>query len=233
MRDITCSNCGRVFQADESVQRAYCVYCGQVNELNISAADDGASTPESKQYQDWKDRIEQIRFQVWNKKTGEKGDTFIGFWSMLMFHGRNSRGFFGLKRAAKEANRFWQKPAIAEVLAEAGDQAEKLIAEQLYDSARAFYQTCRDDRHYGSKMLDMVKLKPEQIADKAAAEVSELIFSYWLHFEPIAYRDHIYRAAWFAYAPSFAEKGNGLAQRVKQLPEDERRQLSEILGVVI
>ncbi len=229
MIEITCAGCGKKFQADEAVERAFCIYCGHANAVTV--IDEQTSNPEQQQYLAWKKAIEEVRFKIWNKKTGEKGDTFIGFWTMLIFHGRNSKGFFSIKRASKEANKFWQQPGIGEVLAQSGNQAEKLVSEQLYDSARAFYQTCREDRHYGSKMLDMVKLKPEQIADKAAAEVSELIYSYWLKIEPISYRDEIFRAAWFAFAPVFSEKSEALADRVKALPEEERRLLSKIIGI--
>ena len=231
MIEIKCAGCGKNFQADEKVERAYCLYCGHANMIGAAVVNDQTVDPDQERYLEWKKAIENVRFKIWNKKTGEKGDTFIGFWSMLIFHGRNSRGFFGLKRASREANKFWQQSVIGDVLIEAGDQAKKLISEQLYDSARAFYQTCREDRHYGSKMLDMVKLKPEQIADKAAAEVSEQIFSYWLKFEPISYRDEIFRAAWFAFSSVFTEKSDALAERVSRLPADERRLLSEIIGV--
>ncbi len=231
MIEVTCAGCGKPFQADETVERAFCIYCGHANVIAPPA--EMKAGPEQQQYLEWKQAIEDVRFKVWNKKTGEKGDTFIGYWTMLIFHGRNSKGFFGVKRASKEANKFWLQPIIGEVLAQAGDQAGKLVSEQLYDSARAFYQTCREDKHYGSKMLDMVKLKPEQIAEKAAAEVCDLIYSYWLKFEPISYRDEIFRAAWFAFAPVFSEKKDALAECVSRLTEEERKQLSKIIGVAL
>lgn len=230
MIEMKCAGCGRSFQADESVERAYCIYCGHANEIAAGKIDQEID-PAKKRYNEWKNEIENIRFKVWNKKTGEKGDTFVGFWTMLIFHGRNSKGFFGIRRAIREANRFWQQPEIGSILNRAENQSTQLVSEQLYDSVRAFYQTCREDRHYGSKMLDMVKLKPEQIADKAAADVCDNIFSYWLKIEPISYRDEIFRSAWFAFAPVFLEKSDALAQRVAILPEDERALLSKIIGV--
>ena len=231
MRDVKCSNCNKVFQIDESAEKAFCVYCGQSNEIidAVNIEYENVTDEVNDEFFEWKKQIEAARFKVYDKRTGDRGDTFIGFWTMLMFHGRNSRGFFGLKRARKEADKFWQQSAMSKVIDAAGDQAEKLVSEQLYDSARVFYQTCREDRHYGSKMLDMVKLKPEQIAEKAAGEVCNLIFQYWLNFEPIMFRDQIFRAAWYAFAPSFPDKPSALEQKIKSLSEEEQSTLRQIL----
>lgn len=238
MQKIVCQNCDKTFQVDDGVQKAFCVHCGAVNDLNSDQtaiegfpADQAVELTSEQQalLNECRQKIESVRFKVFNRKTGEKGDTMIGFWSTLLFHGRNSRGYFSLNRARREADKYWQQPAMAQALADAGDLAEILVAEQLYDSVKRFYKTCKEDRHYGTKLLDMMKLKPEQIADKVAKEFCSLIFEYWIHFEQVRYRDQIFRAAWHAYPVSFPENPGLLREKVDELPVEEYQQLRKIL----
>jgi hypothetical protein len=238
MRKIICQKCGKTFQIDDDVQKAFCVHCGAANEL--SGAESGtAGIPADQTVEldaqqqvllnECRQKFESARFKVFNRKTGEKGDTMIGFWSTLLFHGRNSRGFFSMNRARREADKYWQQPVIAQALSDAGDLAEMLVAEQLYDSVKRFYKTCKEDRHYGTKLLDMMKLKPDQIADKVAKEFTGLIFEYWLHFEQVRYRDQIFRAAWHAYPVIFPDYPDLLRERVNNLPVEEYQELRKIL----
>lgn len=237
MQTIICQNCGKTFEAGENIERAFCVYCGAANTIEKDGSSgqvelpdlEGMSEQDRERYRKCREQFESVRFKVFNHKTGEKGDTLIGFWSTLMFHGRNSRGFFGIKRARKEVDKFWQHPVIAQAIADAGSLADRLISEQLYDSIKIFFKTCREDRHYGSKLLDMMKLKPEQIADKAAADVCGLIYQYWLTLEPIRYRDQIFRAAWHAFPISFPDKPDALRERVNAMSDEEYKELRHIL----
>lgn len=230
MRKMTCSSCGKAFIADDNAVTAYCVHCGQLNCLPVPMH---SESPRVSQQSDepWKREFEALRFKVRNKKTGEHSDQLIGLWTLLLFHGRNSQGIFSRRRAVKDVNQFWQKNGFERVLTAAGSQAQQLLYDQLYDAARIYYQACKEDPHYGTKLFNLMKLKPDQTAGKTASEIVNFIFSYWLHMDSILHRDQIFKAAWFAFAPSFPEYQNVLSNKVQQLPEAERKEIGGIIGI--
>ena len=182
------------------------------------------------EYEQLKNQIEAVRFKVINKKTGEKADHFIGFWLMLLDKGRNKQGIFSRGRAAREINRFWQKDGMDRVLEASGALTDKLVYEQLYDSIKIFYEVCKTDRQYGSKVLGFGIMKPEEIAKKVAYEMSSYILGYFVHIEPIKFRNLIYRAIWSAYPDVFPDNSEILSLYVKKLREDEQVKIAEIIG---
>jgi len=224
MRKHKCRGCGKIFFVDESLKSAYCTFCGQVNDL---IEKDGSVV--SVKYDELKKCIEKIRFKEKNKRTDEKADTFIGLWVTVIYHGRNSQGIFSRKRAVKEINRFWKDREIANILDDAQEYAEKLVYEQLYDSALGYYDACKTDRHYGSKLFDIVKLKPDEIAEKTASDIVKYVFRYLLGFDDIMYRDQIIKAAWFSFDPAFPSNGDILAEKIRDLTEEEQNELNKIL----
>ncbi len=165
-----------------------------------------------------------------NKKTGEKADHFIGYWLTILDKGRNARGFFARNRAAKDIDHFWKTNGMAQLLEAAGPLTEKLVYEQLYDSIMVFYRVCTTDRQYGSKLLGLGTMKPDDIEKKIAYEMCAYILNYLLQIEPVMFRPLIYRAVWFGYIASFPDNSDFLERNVKKLPENEQVKILDIIG---
>ncbi len=178
-------------------------------------------------------QFEAIRFGEDRPRTDRPIDLLMGFWLTLLYHGRNSHNSLGRRRALQEANRFWHASGFQPVLYRAGETAGTLVYEQLLDAAQKYYRTCREDPYFGSRFFRLVRLTPEQIAEKAAAETAELIFDYWLRVDSLDHRQALFQAAWFAFAPAFPDHPQALVNHMKQAPGSVREALALLLGVVL
>ncbi len=230
--DIQCRQCEKVFQADNTLTQVFCVYCGARNQVTDPAGSAGPAR------MTWIDEatetavraaFDRARFRILDRKTGQKADHFVGFWTSLLFHSNTNRSNWGLRSARKEIERFFERRELQEALALAGENGLRLLCEQLVDSGEVFLQTCRDDRRYGSKLLDMIRLKPEDVANKAAFDICYHVLSFLVHLDRPAQSDLVIFAAVMAYPRVFPDYKEQLGLEMAKLPDEERKIIMEIV----
>jgi hypothetical protein len=225
--DISCQQCGRVFSADTTLTQAFCVYCGARNPLPAAeagttgaaaAAGSGPiSTPEIDA------AFAAARYRLVDAKTGQKADLFVGLWTNLLFHGHNSRSRWGVKSAHKEMDQFFNRPELLAAMKLAGDQGVRLLCAQLVDSANSFLGSCRDDRRYGSRLMEMIKLSPEDVARKAAGDVCETILAYLVRLNDLTHRDLIIFSIVMAFPRAFPAYQTIFSEELEKLPIADRQ----------
>ena len=191
-QSLVCRACGKTFEADDSLSHAFCVYCGQENALSPRNGEPSAdlwklpTDPAARRAQ-----LEQVaesgsaqaglardrllfwfaRFDPVGHREARYGDKFIEFISILIFYSRNYPSRSAMKRARKDRDKFLSRPALVKAMAETS-HPHMLFLQEFSDAAEIYLKACRDDKHYGSKLFDIVRMKESDIAAKAAEDVA-------------------------------------------------------------
>lgn len=78
-------------------------------------------------------------------------------------------------------------------------------------------------------MMDMIRMKPEDVARKAAADVCNSFLSLLLHLGRPAHSDLLIYAAVLAYPQSFTNYRDMLGQEMEKLPISDRQLIMTIV----
>jgi hypothetical protein len=227
--EIICPSCGQTFVAKASQPRAFCVHCGTLVDRSAEIdpperpAEVAAASPKELQYKAAKAAFEAVRFKVLDPKKDLRGDLLIGLWSMLLFHAQNSNTKWSINRARKDIGGFFLDKKWAQALEQAGDQRSRLIASELLDSADVFLKTCRDDSKYGSRLMGVMRMQPQDIARKAANDMLGTVIRYLLKIGEPGESAAIIHAIVMGYPRAFPDYRQLFADEMADtLTQDER-----------
>ncbi|MDD2533945.1 MAG: hypothetical protein PHC86_04545, partial [Eubacteriales bacterium] len=227
-----CPQCGQQFAAQSQQKQAFCVHCGTLidrsSEPEVIAA--AARRVDHSAIAKAREMFQEIRFPIVDKKTGMKGDRLIELWTLLVFHSRNSRSAWSTRTAYKEIGGFFERKIWRPAFDLAGQYREQLIIDQLLESAVVYLTTCRDDSRFGSKLMGVVRLSAEAVAEKSAEEICKSMISFLMHLNQPGESAAIIHAIIMAYPRVFSAHRQVLADVMQTNLTDEERQ--EALKIV-
>lgn len=250
LKDVKCRNCGKTFQADDQLSRAFCLYCGTENYLNPLVAHeevtpfDLATDPVTRREQlqrlaagDGPDAdVARDRLLFWparfhrvSRKEERYGDKFLELITVILFYSQNYPGTRSMKRARKDIEAFFARPAFRQAMAEAADPRKALLLE-FHDTAEVFLIACRDDKHYGSRLFEIVKLKEPEVADKAAQDVAMNIMQYLTQLGLPGQTDLLLMGLHRAWPIVFNAYADRLDEVIAELPDDTRAAIYRIIA---
>lgn len=250
-KSIACRSCGQIFEADSALSRAYCLYCGAENEVpgdraawsssGLSAlpadpitrralleqmaavgGEDAAAARDRLLF--WPARYEAV-----DRHATRYGDKFIEFISILLFYSQNYPSRGSQKRARKERDKFLARPALVKAMAEAVHPQEALLLE-FRDAAEVYLKACRDDKHYGSKLFELVKLKEDDVAAKAAGDVASGVMAYLVQLGMTPQTDLMILGLHMAWASVFSKFPDFLDEAIGNLPAEFQSAINRVLS---
>lgn len=233
---IICPACGQPFQADAAKKHVFCVNCGtMVDRTRDIEAQIGQTpaTPSDQHYETVKSAFEAVRFPVIDKKTGQKGDRLVELWTTLIFHGQNSRSRWATQTATKDIGQFFERKVWKELLEQAGSDRQRLLVDELLDSAVVYLSACRDDSRYGSKLLGMVRMSSEAVVTKTASDICQHIIAFLLRIDKPGESEAIIHAIVMAFPRIFPAQRQVLADVMAELltPEEQTAALTIVARV--
>jgi hypothetical protein len=234
---IVCPNCGQTFLADGQKKQVFCVHCGTMvdrsAEVAAHASGTTRQTPEEQTLAAAREAFAAARFPVIDRRSGQKGDRLIELWTLLLYHGQNSRSRWAIRTATRDIAQFFDRREWQAALQLAGSERQRLITEQMLDSAVVFLTACRDDSRYGSKLLGMIRMGSEDIAVKTAHDICANIIRFLLKIGCPGETEAIIHAAVMAYPRVFSSQRQVLAdQMAEELTPEERSQALAIVAAV-
>jgi predicted RNA-binding Zn-ribbon protein involved in translation (DUF1610 family) len=233
---IICPTCGQPFQADVTKKQVFCVNCGtMIDRTKDVAAMAGQSAAEAldEHYETVKEAFHAVRFPVIDKKTGKKGDRLVELWTTLIYHGINSRSRWATQAATKDIGQFFNRKIWQDVLGNAGPDKNRLIIDELLDSAVVYLSACRDDSRYGSQLLGMVRMSSDAIVAKTASDICQNIIGFLLRIQKPGETDAIIHAIVMAFPRVFPTQRQMLADAMAELltPEEQTAALTIVARV--
>ncbi len=144
-------------------------------------------------------------------------DLFLGVWTNLLLNVTGSNWRLPLKKIRRDLDVFFNRPVLLDAMRDAGDQAAEYLQDELDDSAKLYFMTCKQDNRYSALLFGLIKLKPEQIAAKSAAETIEGFVRPLLHLTDCAWCAPMITAVCQAYRTVFPEYAASFNERIRQL----------------
>lgn len=247
-KDVKCRTCGKVFQADDQLSRAFCLYCGAENHLVPKSAEDVTPFDLSTDPATRLGQLERLaaegpdanvardrllffpaRFECVSRKEERYGDKFIELIATILFYSQNYPGRHAMKRARKDVDRFFGRPALKSAEASAENPRRTMLLE-FHDAAEIFLRACRDDKHYGSRLFEIVKLKEDEVAEKAARDVAVNIMHYLVQLGMPAQSDLLLMGLHRAWPIIFTRFPALLDDTIAELPDDDRAAIYRVIA---
>ncbi|MGI6334839.1 MAG: DUF6553 family protein [Saccharofermentanales bacterium] len=144
-------------------------------------------------------------------------DLFLGVWTNLLLNVTGSNWRLPLKRIRRDLDVFFNRPVLLDAMRDAGDQAAEYLQVELDDSARLYFLTCKQDSRYSALLFGLIKLKPEQIANKSATETIDGFIRPLLYLIDHAWCAPMITAVCQAYRTVFPEYAASFNERLLQL----------------
>ncbi len=243
LKDVKCRKCAKTFQADDELGRVFCLYCGTENEISrnsdtesyLDLPENPVSRREQLERLSAGDSPEKViardRLILWSarffrisRKEERYGDKFLELITSILFFSQNYGSPRLYKRARKDYERFFARPEFQQAMAAAIDKLRALQLE-FYDAAALYLRSCREDKHYGSRLFDIVKLKEEQVAEKAAVDVANNIMFYLVEIGMPQHADLLIKGLHQAWPIVFAKYPELLDEAIAALPADGRAEI--------
>lgn len=175
-----------------------------------------------------KTALEAYRF--FDIKDGkEKGDRLLEPWILLLTIGRAGISGRRLKRFEKQLAQFFARKEISEAVAMADPESERLLYEQLLDSARNYLRITVSDPGYNSSLFGLIKLKDEDRERKLAADVHKFMQGPLLMLDESPYRAVMMRALHRAFLESQEDGQEWFDGWRESLDLEHRTKLDSIL----
>lgn len=236
---VTCTACGKSFQAEEGLPHSFCVYCGARQQAQPAPLpDEGAARKAALQkLAASPDADEHVRgaLALWGARfvpVGRNGkrmaDEFIRLWSTFAVYGRGGRTAQGQRQAQKMVEAFFGRSALRDAL-QTLENPQQALYRELLDAARLYVRVCLSDRHYGSTMFDLVRLKPEEVAKKLADEMVQMMLLPLLAMPDSPHTRQLMAAAVQAYRLECGAHQPVLERRLSALPGAQRARLQAAL----
>lgn len=250
-KSIVCRSCGQMFEADSALTRAFCLYCGAENDITSNqspwSVDSLSALPAEPATR--RALLEQLaaaggadaaaarerllfwpaRYEAVDRHATRYGDKFIEFISILLFYSQNYPSRGSQKRARKERDKFLARPALVKAMAEAVHPEEALLQE-FRDAAEVYLKACRDDKHYGSKLFELVKLKEDDVAAKAAGDVASGVMAYLVQLGMTPQTDLMIQGLHMAWTSVFSKFPDFLDEAIGNLPAEHQAAINRVLS---
>ncbi|HHX18856.1 MAG TPA: hypothetical protein GX728_00255 [Clostridiaceae bacterium] len=122
------------------------------------------------QYDNFRERMKSFRyFPLEGRK--EMGDRFLLPWLYCHVYASGKRGKGEVKRAFKEIRRFFEQKELQSIRKDAGLDGDRIIEEEIFDSANVYLTICRDDDGFGRKLFGLMRMKPDEKEEKIIRDV--------------------------------------------------------------
>ena len=154
-------------------------------------------------------------------------DTFLALWANLSIISASRRWVFPIKQIKRDLARVFSQPQLLEALAAAGPLASAMLRNELDDSARVYFTSCRTDSNYSSVLFNFVKLKDNQIASKAAAGAAEGILLPLIMIGEVPWRNEMIAAICDAFPVVFPEFAEALENKIGELKPEIAGQIEK------
>jgi len=159
----------------------------------------------------WHARYQPVRHSE------QPADTFLALWANLLLYTSSHRWSMPKKQIRKDFNRVFESPQLQAALQAAGAERQNMMLLELHDSARLYFTTCQKDTNYSSVLFNLIKMKEDQVASKAASGAAEGILLPLLLVDNLAWRDEMIAAVCSAYTDVFSEQADLLDQKIAGL----------------
>lgn len=155
---------------------------------------------------DHKDSSTREKLLSWRERlpgTKVKGDRII---QMLIFckislqEGTGNRVF---RKAEDLYIKVAEDPELQQILKE-GDSTDEL-ADLIYESCLIYVRSCREDDSYGRKFFNIIRMKAEEVAEKAGLEIYHLLIPFFFECRDTAMRIPFIQSLHRAYQEMFPD----------------------------
>lgn len=177
----------------------------------------------------YQEKIRDIRFAYVDHKQQRKADLFIGLWLKLKISVAQSQSKRVIGKQEKHLNKFFSNKEILTMLEENEQAVRKALYAEILDSALIYQRACLEDHNYGSKFLNLIRMKNNEIAYKAAKEVYQIIIPALMRMNEQIWRNQMITALHVAYQEIFAED----ALKPEILFDDAKLQLNEEFNKIV
>lgn len=183
-RTITCGFCGKDFQVEDGVSKAFCVHCGAetiVGEKTLQEVLDELYEPKMR-YGRLEEYLEkypedetanllaevfEIRYFHRKKNTF---DAFLRLWFDMVTYARKREKAKELMNIRNEIKDFFEEEKVVSFRAK-GPEAEALFWHEMKNAIELYYVSSKTDRQYTSSFFNLVRMKGDAITAKAAKDV--------------------------------------------------------------
>ena len=110
-----------------------------------------------------------------------------------------------IRKIEKELNDFYRQPDLHALLSENSKIAKKAIFNEIKDSATVYQQACAEDSNYASKLFGLMKMKEDEVANKAGNEVYNQVVRSLLLMSDSFWRNQMIVAIHLAYQEVFGK----------------------------
>ncbi len=121
-------------------------------------------------FDDIRESLKNFRYFPLEGRKGV-GDRFLQPWLFCHVYATGSKRKGEMKRAYKEIKRFFGQKELQKIREQAGVEGDRLIEEEIYDSANAYLTICRDDDGFGKKLFGLLRMKQDEKEDKIIHDV--------------------------------------------------------------
>ena len=183
-RTVVCGFCGKSFQVEEGLSKAFCLHCGAetiIGEKSLQEVLDEFYEPK-KRYNYLMDYLEQhpgdeqaeLLGQVFDLRYfHRKKDTFDGFlrlWFNMVTYARKREKPKELMNIRNEIKDFFEEDKVASFRAQS-PEADALFWHEMENAVSLYYISSKNDRQYTSTFFNMIRMKSDAVVDKAAHDV--------------------------------------------------------------
>lgn len=156
----------------------------------------------------YQEKLKSIRYKYVDRKKERKGDFFLAQWLELKITITQNQSMRAAKTQEKHLQKFFTQKEILELLENQETKAQQAIYLEILDSAKIYQKSCLTDPSYGSKFFNVMRMNPQEIANKAAREVYEIIIPALLVMSEYLWRNQMITAIHLAYQEVFSENAN-------------------------
>ncbi len=189
--------------------------------------EDNSASSDERQEAAWRILFWHVRFQAVRHQE-EVGDTFMAFWVNMNLEGVTRSGRSARKKIEKDINKFLNRPDLLAAMAEVGDQADRLLFDELQDAIFRYFSTCQTDRQYTTYLFNLKKLTDDQVSAKTASQTVDNMILPLLDIDS-PWQAVLIRAVATAFGQAFVNQDDLLSQKLSQSDPDALNRYLEIL----
>ena len=183
-RTISCGFCGKTFQVEDGVSKAFCVHCGAetiVGEKTIQEVLDEIYEPKKrynyleeyfeKNPEDEKANLLADLFEIrYFHRKKETFDGFLRLWFDMVTYARKRDKAKELMNIRNEIKDFFEEEKVAGFRT-SSQQAEDLFWHEMSNAIELYYVSSKTDRQYTSSFFNLFRMKGDAVVTKAAKDV--------------------------------------------------------------
>ena len=111
----------------------------------------------------------EIRYTVTGVRKKMVRDNFLRLWFDLVIYGKQCQRRSEIKLAQRELDKFFDDPRLKAFL-EKWQMGQAVLERELRNAVYVYFEASREDKNYTSKMLNLLRLKKEDVEAKAAGD---------------------------------------------------------------